>query len=103
MSESASAQRHLKAAVDEFVESCGAIKSILWTLSYRASTSGSQGAFGVDDLGSNLFCFGRRAHDLSFSDDILVSVKDVWSHVLGSDAADQHFLRFEERETEADD
>lgn len=103
MSESASAQGNLKAAVDEFVESCGAVKSVLWTLSYRVSASASRGTSGVDDLGSKLFCFGRRAHDLSFSDEILVSVRDVWTQILGSDAADQHFLRFEERETDIED
>ncbi|KIV91107.1 hypothetical protein, variant 4 [Exophiala mesophila] len=103
MSESASAQERLKAAVDDFVEGCGAVQSVLWTLSYRVSTSDQQGTLGVDDLASKLFCFRRRAHDLSFSDDIIASVKEVWTHILGSEAVDEHFLRFEERETEVED
>lgn len=96
----------MKLAVESFLETSSADNKILWTMTYRALTptlDGSQNDSGVRQPVSNLFCFGTRAHDLSFPDDVLSSVKEVWTSIMGSDTDPEQFLRFEERETDGDE
>ncbi|KEF61549.1 uncharacterized protein A1O9_03116 [Exophiala aquamarina CBS 119918] len=95
-----SARQSLQTSVSEFVATCGASDSIIWSLSYAVSDS--QQDHGYSELSPRVFSFAPRPCDTLLDDPVLVSVKGVWKSIQGADAQDDLFLRFEERESEAD-
>lgn len=99
-----SARQRLQTSVSDFVETCGAGGSIIWSLSYSISgpESTSQQEHALSEVSPHVFSFVPRPYDLSFPDEVLTSVKQVWKSILGIDAQDDAFLRFDQRETEAE-
>jgi Rab proteins geranylgeranyltransferase component A len=72
---------------------------VLWTLSYASKNLLQREHVPNDDV----IMFGSHPYDLAFDDSILEDVKKVWSPIVGTDAADSEFLRFEERNTQQGD
>jgi hypothetical protein len=99
-----SARQRLQTSVSDFVETCGASGSNIWSLTYAilGPDPTSQQAHALSEISPHVFSFAPRPNDLSFPDEVLTSVKQVWKSILGVDAQDDAFLRFEERETEAE-
>jgi Rab proteins geranylgeranyltransferase component A len=91
----------LQAAVDALMSSSDFEDGtkVAWNLSYT-SRSLSRREHVPND---NVSTFGSYPYDLAFDDSILEDVKKVWSAVMGSDAADSEFLRFEERNAQQGD
>ena len=79
---------------------------ILWSMSYnekdRAPSTAVPAAFAHDESGQ-LMVFPQKSLDLAFDDALVDSVKGVWREIMGSNANDVEFLRFEEREGIGDD
>lgn len=99
-----SAKQHLQASVSDFVATCGASDSIIWSLSFAISGPDLtlRQDHGFSEVSPQVFSFAPRPCDISLPDDVLVSVKGVWKSIRGADAQDDTFLRFEERESEAE-
>lgn len=99
-----SARQRLQTSVADFIETCDASGSNIWSLTY--SIFGPDPIYQQDhalsEISPQVFSFAPRPYDLSFPDEVLTSVKQVWKSILGVDAQDDAFLRFEERETEAE-
>lgn len=70
----------------------------LWRLHYE-QTCGA-GLFTVED---NIGLFGRFAPDLAFNDSVLVPVQQAWQVVVGPDADNSSYMKFEDREGVQDD
>jgi Rab proteins geranylgeranyltransferase component A len=101
------AKDRLKNAVSAFLVSMNANDTILWSLAFRvtgSSVSASPDNSISRDSSSRVMLFPRRPHDIAFDDNVLDTVRDAWTAILGDEvAAESSFLRFEERETELDD
>ena len=99
-----SAKHHLQTSVSDFVATCGASDSIIWSLSYAVSGPDptSEQDAGFSEISPQVFSFTPRPYDLSLPDDVLISVKSVWNSIQGADAQDDTFLRLGERESEAE-
>lgn len=99
-----SAQLRLQTSVTDFLKTCGAGTSNIWTLSYAClgPDPSSQQAHAWSEISERVLSFAPRPFDIAFPDEVLGSVKEVWKTVVGGDAHDDAFLRFEARETEVD-
>jgi Rab proteins geranylgeranyltransferase component A len=79
---------------------------ILWSMSYnekgRAPSTTVPAAFAHDESGQ-IMTFPHKSLDLAFDDALVDSVKGIWKKIMGSNADDVEFLRFEERENIGDD
>ena len=95
------AQDRLAQAVKRLIEACteDATASLLWSLSYVASGPRvSKSPKLVDVSGSGrIMTFPAPAQDLVFDDHVLDNVKTVWTTVMGAEADDAAFMRFEDR------
>jgi Rab proteins geranylgeranyltransferase component A len=55
------------------------------------------------DRSGRVLAFPPGSGDLSFDDNVLDSVKEAWKNILGDEAKDDEFMRFQERELQGDD
>jgi hypothetical protein len=55
------------------------------------------------DRSGQIISFPPKSLDLAFDDALVDSVKAVWRKIMGAEADDADFLRFEERENIGDD
>ena len=101
----ASSKQRLQAAVQSFLDTQGASTSLLWSLSYMVSGLAEDPHFGysLSQPSPSVLVFPSEPHDLSFSDSVLDVVKAAWRSIIGADADETSFLRFDEREYEVDD
>ncbi|KAK5065104.1 hypothetical protein LTR84_000940 [Exophiala bonariae] len=101
---SPSAKLRLEKSVTDFLATCGVGTSNVWSLSYAYSGAdlSSQAGYTPSEMSAQVTSLAPRPLDIAFSDDVLTSVKDVWKLILGDDAHDDTFLRFEERENESE-
>lgn len=100
-----SSNQRLRAAVQSFLDAQGASTSLLWSLSYMVSglAEDPHSAYSLSKPSPSVLVFPSESHDLSFSDSVLDVVKAAWRSIIGADADETSFLRFEEREYEVDD
>ncbi|KIX10428.1 uncharacterized protein Z518_01510 [Rhinocladiella mackenziei CBS 650.93] len=106
VADDASSKSRLEAAVNDFLDTCGTTPSLLWSLSYQVSGPAIDPASPSSFLRKNssqVLVFAPEPHDQSFHDGVLGAVKEAWKVVMGADAADSTFLRFEDRESEVED
>ncbi len=99
-------RERLEAAVSAFLETLNVANSVIWSLSYRTSgpPDAASAPRATQTPSSNVLLFPPRPHDIAFDDTILSTVKEAWEAILGVDGvAESTFLRFEERESEAED
>jgi hypothetical protein len=68
----------------------------------RASSDTDLTPFAQDESGQ-ILTFPPGSLDLAFDDALVESVKAVWRKIMGAEADDADFLRFEERENIGDD
>lgn len=68
----------------------------------RAPSTTVPAAFAHDESGQ-IMTFPQKSLDPAFDDALVDSVKGVWKKIMGSNANDVEFLRFEERENIGDD
>jgi hypothetical protein len=68
----------------------------------RAPSTTVPAAFAHDESGQ-IMAFPHKSLDLAFDDALVDSVKGIWKKIMGSNADDVEFLRFEERENIGDD
>lgn len=106
IADDSSSTDRLATAVKDFIDTCGATNSLLWSLSYLHSGPVLDAASSyppLNKVSSQILVFPAKPYDISFQDGILDAVNEAWKIVLGPDAAESSFLRFEEREFEAQD
>ncbi|GAB7360070.1 hypothetical protein MBLNU230_g7590t1 [Neophaeotheca triangularis] len=83
-------------------ETAGAYARVLWRLQYVQHTPVA--AFpDVDEADKALQYFAPMAPDLALEDDVLEEVKGVWRGIVGDEADDEEFLKFEPRQAEEED
>lgn len=75
---------------------------VLWSLRYTQFGRASD-IDGVQDLKSSspsdtVICFPPPSLDHAFDDALLDMVKEAWKIVLGEEAIDEEFMKFEDRE-----
>lgn len=102
----ASAKARLQSAVNSFLETSDASQSLLWSLSYIHSGPDQEPASSYPPLQKHspeVLVFPSQPHDLAFHDCIMKAVQEAWEIILGEEAANSSFLRFEERESEVED
>ncbi len=102
----ASSKARLETTVKEFIDTSGATNCLLWSMSYLQSGPAQDPAGSypsLDKFSSQLLVFPPKPHDIAFQDGVLSAVKEAWEIVLGPEAAENSFLRFEERESEVED
>lgn len=104
--EDTSSKQRLEAAVRQFLHTTGTVGSLLWSLSYLASgpaLASTSTSPRPTQIPPPFLVFPPEPHDISFPDNVLETVKEAWEAILGADAADGSFLKFEERESEIED
>lgn len=82
--------------------------TVLWSLRYTQlgifdGTSGTSGEIIRSPELENVLFFPPPSLDLSFDDNILDAVQAAWKIILGDEARDDEFLRFEDRQAEVED
>ncbi|KAJ9500232.1 Rab proteins geranylgeranyltransferase component A [Exophiala xenobiotica] len=100
-----SSKQRLQDAVQSFLDTQGASTSLLWSLSYMVSGLAEDPHSGYSLLqpSPSVLVFPSESHDIPFSDSVLDVVKAAWRSVIGADADETSFLRFEAREYDVDD
>lgn len=81
--------------------------SVLWSLRFTqvGLLDGSDNSTGIykSTKADGVLFFAPPSLDLAFDDGIVDSVREGWKAVLGEEASDDAFMKFEDRETYEDD
>lgn len=91
----------LENAVENFLNSADSKAKVIWSAYFTQLGCLNHGRSVVENLkGShdNVFSFPAPALDLAFDDGLLDQVKQVWKAVMGDEADENSFLKFDDRE-----
>ena len=91
----------LESAVSKLLQSVGPTARVLWSLRYTQSGCDSGTidiAQSVEPNSNNVICLPPPSVDLAYDDSMIDLVKAAWKVVMGSEAKDDEFMKFEDRE-----
>ncbi|PWY90534.1 rab geranylgeranyl transferase escort protein [Aspergillus sclerotioniger CBS 115572] len=71
---------------------------VLWSLRYTQLGRDGSHVAGITRPSKNVICLPPASLDLAFDDSLIDMVKNAWELVMGDEAADHEFMRFEDRE-----
>ena len=102
-----SSSARLRDAVDSLLRSASpdATAKVLWRLCYISHRPASYQELDIPPERSDMpkvISIPTRPFSIALEDEILDAVRAIWEKVLGAEAQDQTFLRFEEREQDPD-
>ncbi|KIW09470.1 hypothetical protein, variant [Verruconis gallopava] len=75
----------------------GVRPSVLWCLKYETQQFSSKPQIKDMDIRDCTMVFTPPSLDLVFDENVLSSVKHAWQKIMGSEADEQHFLTFDDR------
>lgn len=92
----------LESAVDKLLQSVEeSTAKVLWSLRYTQLgrySDGVDAAQRIESNPKNAMCLPPPSLDIAFDDDMIGVVKAAWKVVMGDDAVDDVFMKFEDRE-----
>lgn len=95
----------LECAVDRLLHAEGAQAMALWSMRYtqsgRSSNDGSSAT--VHKHSTHVYSFPQSNLDLSWEDEVIDMVKQVWTKIVGDEVDHDDFMIFEDREGTSDD
>lgn len=103
-------QSLLESAVQKLLKSVNSLNEeakALWSLRYtqlgRVSDDVEAGQATACEIQPNVFCFPPPSLDLAFDDGTIDLVKQAWRMIMGDEASEDEFMKFEDREVMNDE
>lgn len=98
-------QTLLECAVDRLLQAEGPQAIVLWSMRYnqlgRLSTDGTPSTLHTHS--PHVFSFPPSSLDLAFEDDIVDTVKEAWTRIVGDEVDHDDFMIFVDRDGASDD